>query len=149
MAFSNNLHMRIIAWVLVVVWAIFIFFMSAHLGSDLDEGVGIVGAIKHWLNGVQASILGPNVDVVSPIAHFCEYAVFGVLLEWALGMHIDWKRALVFAVVIASMYGVTDEIHQYFVPGRMCDPLDWLVDTTGAFCGALCFLAAKRKHTIA
>ena len=40
------------------------------------------------------------------------------------------KLALV-AVALASLYAVTDEFHQSFVPGRMCDPADWLTDTLG------------------
>lgn len=51
-----------------------------------------------------------------------------------------------FAVAAASLYGVTDEIHQLFVPGRFCDPADWLVDTLGALTGALiCCKHADRQ----
>jgi VanZ family protein len=33
---------------------------------------------------------------------------------------------------LGSVYGVIDEIHQYFVPGRDCSIGDWLSDTLGA-----------------
>ena len=36
------------------------------------------------------------------------------------------------AVLIVSAFGVTDEWHQSFVPGRSCDVFDWLADTAGA-----------------
>jgi VanZ family protein len=39
------------------------------------------------------------------------------------------------AVALASAYGITDELHQLFVPGRVSDPVDWLVDTLGAIVG--------------
>jgi VanZ family protein len=41
-------------------------------------------------------------------------------------------RAAVVAVLFASFYGITDELHQWFVPGRTCDVYDWMADTIGA-----------------
>ena len=35
-------------------------------------------------------------------------------------------------VGVSGLYAVTDEIHQYFVPGRACRLLDVTVDTCGA-----------------
>jgi VanZ family protein len=49
------------------------------------------------------------------------------------------------AVVLASAYGVTDELHQAFVPGRVPDPADWLVDTAGAYAGAATGLLLARR----
>ncbi|MCL2632499.1 MAG: VanZ family protein, partial [Coriobacteriia bacterium] len=40
------------------------------------------------------------------------------------------------AIIIASLYGVSDEVHQYFVPTRHADPVDWMFDTIGALLGA-------------
>lgn len=53
---------------------------------------------------------------------------------------------LVGAVALASLYGVTDELHQLFVPGRMCDPADWLTDTLGATLGACIVHALMKKR---
>jgi len=46
------------------------------------------------------------------------------------GRFSKWPAWL--AVLIVSAFGVTDEWHQSFVPGRSCDVFDWLADTTGA-----------------
>lgn len=125
-----------VSWALVAVWACFIFFMSAHTGNDLDEGTGLVALVKQWLAGIQMSLLGPDVDLVSSVAHFCEYTVFGALLQNALRLRLGPRDAVLAAIACASLYGVTDEIHQIFVPGRCCDPIDWLVDTAGAVLGS-------------
>jgi len=37
------------------------------------------------------------------------------------------------AFAIAFLYGVSDEIHQYFVPGRHPDVLDVVADASGPF----------------
>lgn len=41
-------------------------------------------------------------------------------------------RAMVLATLFASFYGITDEFHQWFVPGRTADAYDWMADTIGA-----------------
>jgi VanZ family protein len=43
-----------------------------------------------------------------------------------------WQQACLLGVVIAIVYGITDEIHQYFVPGRHCSLSDVGSDTGGA-----------------
>jgi VanZ family protein len=50
-----------------------------------------------------------------------------------------WK-----AVVLSSMYGVTDELHQSFVSGRHSSIADWLVDTLGACVGVGLVMVAAR-----
>ena len=73
-----------VSWVAVAVWACFIFFMSSNTSTGLNEGLGIFSSIYRAMQDVQASILGPDADVLSSIAHFCEYTVFGALLANAL-----------------------------------------------------------------
>ena len=45
-------------------------------------------------------------------------------------------RLPAFVAALGSLYGVIDEIHQYFVPGRNCNLWDWLFDTLGALTAA-------------
>ena len=136
----------VVSWAFVVLWACFIFFMSANTGSGLNSGEGLVSAVFCALRDAQVALLGPDTDVVSPCAHFCEYAVFGALLANALRHHLPVRKVPVAALVCGSLYGVTDEFHQLFVPGRMCDPMDWLVDTAGAALGSgLAYLQLRRK----
>lgn len=139
-------HFTLISWALVVVWASFIFFMSSNSDTGLNEGLGLFSRIFQDLKALQAQLFGPDADVISSLAHFCEYTVFGALLANALRCRLSLGRACVLAIVCASLYGVTDEIHQLFVPGRMCDPMDWLVDTLGASLGSgLAFLWLRRR----
>jgi VanZ family protein len=69
-------------------------------------------------------------DGIDKVFHAGAYGVLGALLSLALGATTG--RAASLAVVIASLYGVSDELHQYFVPGRSCDVFDWMADTGGA-----------------
>lgn len=144
--FWTERRRRAARWILVAAWAGFIFFMSSNSDTGLNQGLGLFSQIFQSLKALQAHVLGPGVDAISSIAHFCEYTVLGVLLVRALQPRLPIARAFVLAIVCASLYGVTDEIHQLFVPGRFCDPADWLVDTLGATLGASLVLFANRHR---
>ncbi len=73
-------------------------------------------------------------------AHAVAYGLLGALLLHALaggrlrGVTI---RHAAGAVVVACLYGVSDELHQHFVPGRTAELLDLGADVGGALCGVL------------
>lgn len=142
-----------LAWVLAAAMAVGIFAMSAHTGQQLDSSNELISIIKRWLAGVASAVAGHEVDV-SPVGHATEYFVFGALLNWAFVATKQWRTRTVgvwaglavLAVVVASLYGVTDELHQLFVPGRACDPADWAVDAVFAGLGALVARALMRRR---
>jgi VanZ family protein len=108
---------RLTAWLPVALWAAVIFTLSSL--PSLDSGLGT------W-------------DIVlRKLAHLAEYAILGALLYRAL-------RREPAAVVLGSLYAVTDEVHQTFVSGREGSPVDWLIDTVGVVAGAL--LLARRER---
>lgn len=82
------------------------------------------------------------------LGHFAVYAVLGGLYFTALAARMPRMRAAWIAIAIASAYGVTDEFHQSFVPGRVPDPADWLVDTAGAAAAVitLVLLTSSRRR---
>lgn len=124
-----------LSWIAVVAMAGVIFWMSANTGESINNGLGIISAVKGALAAGAQQLFGHEVDV-SPVGHFTEYLIFGTLLFNALRFHVDPRAALIAALVIGSLYGVTDEFHQLFVPSRSCDPVDWAVDTVASLCGA-------------
>ncbi|MDO4502707.1 MAG: VanZ family protein [Coriobacteriia bacterium] len=125
-----------ISWIAVVAWAAFIFAASAHTGSDFRDQTDWLGQLKAQLDAWLAAAAIPGLTESSSLGHFTEYTVLGALLANALRHHLPLGRACLAAIVLASCYGVTDELHQLFVPDRCCDPADWVVDTLGAALGA-------------
>jgi VanZ family protein len=71
--------------------------------------------------------------------HFIGYALLAVLLLRAFArgrLHdVTWPRVAL-AIVLATVYGVSDEFHQLFVPGRSADRYDVFADCAGATLGA-------------
>jgi VanZ family protein len=70
--------------------------------------------------------------------HIAAYAGLGALTTRAAAKglrHVSLTAALA-AIAISSLYGVTDEYHQVFVPGRTFDLLDMAADAFGSMLGA-------------
>lgn len=74
------------------------------------------------------------------VLHFVEYSVLGGLWYRAIrwGTTDTWSRqAVPIAIVLTSLYGASDEIHQSFVPFRESSGYDWIADTIGAVFGTM------------
>jgi VanZ family protein len=54
------------------------------------------------------------------------------------------RREVAISVLLASLYGISDEFHQSFISGRSSELLDWLADTGGALLAALLVAALSR-----
>jgi hypothetical protein len=65
------------------------------------------------------------------IVHFLVFGLLATVTLRALRIESPRSRAVV-AVLLASLFGASDELHQFFTPGRSCDIFDWLADTLGA-----------------
>jgi len=84
----------------------------------------------------------PPIANVDKVLHAGAYGLLGILFYRAYRSR--WPSASGWTMANASLlsaafYGLTDEIHQYFVPGRSADPWDWLADTVGAMLGVVAY----------
>lgn len=74
----------------------------------------------------------PGID---KLAHCAEYGLLAVYMAVGLwrnnpgvALRVLWWVPFLFA----TLYGASDEIHQYFVPMRSCSLIDWIADAAGA-----------------
>jgi VanZ family protein len=108
-------------WMPVVLYAGTIFFLSAQ---------------SHPEDQLPLFVLR---DISDKVLHAVEYGILSLLcyraFRWAAGSVVA-RQAVVLAIVTASVYGITDEVHQAFVPFRESGWQDWLADTIGAMIGA-------------
>lgn len=84
------------------------------------------------------------------VAHLLEYGVFSFLLFLAFytsGKESLKRHVFLLSVLIGMVYGLSDEIHQKFVPGRNCDIYDFLADGLGIIVvQTVLWLYLKRKE---
>ncbi|MEO8209554.1 MAG: VanZ family protein [bacterium] len=78
------------------------------------------------------------------IVHIFIYAILFVLFFYSLNNQSKYaklqKFALEFSFLFTVLFGITDELHQYFVPNRSCEFADWIADVIGAL---LIYLSMK------
>ena len=72
------------------------------------------------------------------ILHFIEYSILGVLSFLSIRKR---NTSMAFSIV----YGISDEIHQYFVPGRFFDFYDMFADSIGSVFGVVLVLFILNK----
>jgi VanZ family protein len=132
--------------------------MQSTAGFDRDfssQGVEVVTFFRYWapVCGLAGLIfyfssqshpdqyLPSFIDVFNDkVLHAVEYALLGGLSYRAfhLGTNKSWRHwAVPLAILLAALYGISDEVHQAFVPFRDPSWHDWLADTIGATIGAV------------
>lgn len=115
-----------LSWIITILIAIFIFYIS----SLSFEGAPVGG--YGWKT------------VAYHIYSFLFLTGF-LLISLIRG---NWKRKnLIFlGIIIAVLYGISDEIHQLFVPGRSCSFSDILIDLIGILFASLIYLLSLKLN---
>ena len=137
-------------WTLTALCMVVIFWLSSRTAQESSEQSS---AVLEWL----ISVFGDNLFtdfIVRKLAHCLEFTGLCFLLNLSL-YQSSGKKMPIRAIMLTSLYAVTDEVHQLFVDGRSCQISDWAIDTAGAVIGALGFIAViyvigsiKKKNCI-
>jgi len=91
----------------------------------------------------------PEFDFSDKLLHAAAYAVLGLLLYRALSAmdkRISPARLIALSIFLTALYGASDEIHQYFVPSRSAEFLDFAADAIGGCVGVIAAMVIFRKR---
>ena len=83
----------------------------------------------------------PTFTFSDKILHFGAYGLLGILFFRAyetLPLKANKTLLILLSIGSATLYGVSDELHQYFVPFREASIMDAVANTMGSICG-VCF----------
>ncbi len=86
----------------------------------------------------------PEFGFADKLLHGGGYAVLGFLLFRAFNSmerRFNKTELVVLSIVLASLYGASDEIHQYFVSSRSAELMDFLADFIGSIVGVVVAVA--------
>ncbi len=125
-------------WLALMGWMAIIFLFSAQTGQESSQSSGFIEQLLHYFSFIPTSIFGVELAVIiRKGAHFTEYMILYALMVNVMKDGLSFKKSLIFSLVGTFLYACSDEIHQYFVPGRACLFTDVLIDTSGALLGMM------------
>ncbi len=84
----------------------------------------------------------PNAD---KLVHGLLYAMLGALMLWALVSSKGMLSSTLcgWGIALSTLYGILDEWHQWYVPGRSVEAADVIADAVGALVGVLLYFVVR------
>lgn len=153
--------LRFFLWLAVALCAAAIFMFSgesASASTGTSDGFTrralslVSDSFRNMSDDGQERIIRGLSHFVRKTAHFCVYFSLGFLVSLVLSTYFNSRRKnIIFSTLLCAVYAASDELHQYFVPGRACMLRDVLLDTTGSLCGIIVIIliiSAVRKRKI-
>ncbi len=127
--------------------------MSTNLARPLSPARAftpavIVMATLFYSSSMEADQL-PGVEISDKLAHLIAYGLltFTWLYGFARGTRLSMPAVYTLSLVLSGLYGVSDEYHQSFVPGRDTSGLDIVANLAGALlCISLYIALHKRTY---
>lgn len=83
----------------------------------------------------RSAVAAPDIVGIDKVTHFLVFDLLGTLV---VRNGFPPRRAWI-AVLAVSIFGLTDEWHQSFTPGRSVEVADWVADTLGAAVAVACY----------
>lgn len=102
--------------------------------------VTLIGAIAiFYISSLTFKGVSYTTNINSILYHFFAFFFFALFLGIS---SLRGKRnysVFVLVIVLSIIYGISDELHQYFVPGRACTLFDVGIDSLGIFLASLIY----------
>ena len=128
----------IINWILLILWIIIIFFMSHQPAEVSNQQSDLIIQIFNKIGLDLNSYLGSLATfIIRRTAHFTEYFILYILANNVLRYYFSDKKKRIYILIFVLIYAISDEVHQYFVPGRAMALRDVLIDFSGGFTACL------------
>ena len=135
---------QIVLWILVVLWMMLIYSFSSQVANDSNRlSTGVTQVVVETIEKVS-----PETDldvetlngIIRKNAHFIMYFVLGILVYSAIGGEVSGVKRFIVSLLICSLYAVSDEVHQFFVPGRGPAVFDVFIDSSGTCVGIFTYI---------
>lgn len=151
----NKNIIRVILIVLLIATFVRIFCFSSQDGEESSAvSRKVTTAVTQNVKKIQDMdskqrelTLDKIEHFIRKIAHFSIYTLVGILMMALMSTYnISKSKQILVSILVGIMYAASDEIHQYFIPGRSAMVTDVLIDTTGVCLGALIVLVVLQIY---
>ncbi len=145
----SNKQQRYLLLGLCVLWMAVIFCFSASTAQDSSQQSGGLANLISSFFGGEMSTLGMNAleVAVRKAAHIIEFGILGALwYGYFYGLPKVRFKPATSAFAISVLYAISDEVHQFFVPGRAARWYDVCIDSLGVALGILTVIYILRRY---
>jgi len=142
----------------LILWMLLIFVFSSNNAEQSSKSSNIIANsilnILSYLkivdiNNITEQIRNTINSNIRMFAHFFEYFILGILSLININLYFPrLKLKALFAFIFCLGYAFSDEIHQYFIPGRVSEIFDILVDSCGITLGIFLAYLKSRKQNL-
>lgn len=143
--FKKNLMFKRVLFLILLAIAFYVIFnfsaqngeISGSLSMKVTEFiVNLVSKIKTMDISRKIYYIEKLHPIIRKLAHFSVYTVVGFSVMGFM-CTFDIKNIVKFitSFAIGVTYAITDEVHQYFIPGRSARVLDVCIDSAGVLTG--------------
>ena len=143
---DKKTHIKIIGLILIFIWMVFVFAFSGQGGTE-STGTSrkvtefVVQVISDKSVEENGELIGNLDKIVRKLAHYTIYTIGGMLIyNYANTTEKSKKQKILYSIAFGAGYAMTDELHQFFVPGRSARIFDVGIDTLGVITGVLLYL---------
>jgi len=120
-----SIRSAFIAWFPPLLWSIGIFYFSS------------LPSFAFHL---------PSIRFIDKLIHAVIFGALNVLILRGCREMGATKSGLLFGMYYSILFGLSDEVHQYFVPGRSTDPLDFMADVVGVLISGWIYMEFFVSH---
>lgn len=136
-------YLKMAIWALTILWMAVIFYFSHQPAEVSKEESGKVLIQMDLITEKDISVEGDRrifllQYYIRKTAHVTVFFVLGSLLALSInGNRLKGFKAYAAAYLSGTLYAVSDEVHQIFIPGRGPLVKDVMLDSIGVFIGVL------------
>lgn len=111
--------------------------------------IAYMGAIIYLSHLPGSDIDLPMIPYIDKLYHGLEYAILTglIVLSFLIETRYTIKQIFFPVLVFISLFALSDEIHQYFVPGRSSSGYDLLADIAGCIFVLILFRYMKFRRS--
>ena len=142
-----NNRRKILRFTSLIIWMAFIFYMSNQNGKvSTGQSNFFVDILRSAGIDISDSIKEIITLIIRKGAHFSEYLILYILFYRTIVMYVNVSKTKYLAVLLVFLYACTDELHQFFIPGRTAAFKDVIIDTSGGYVGLIILSIINKYH---
>jgi VanZ family protein len=101
-----------------------------------------------WCSARPVEGLPPTFEGSDKVVHFLLFGLMATLVARIEAVQQTRPLGRYAASLVVSVFGVTDELHQHFTPGRSMDFWDWVADSLGAVLATVLYTEWHRYRRV-